>query len=172
MNPGTTLIIVFGIIGLLLYASQALKSSTKEHFAVVDESQLPTNAATSVGKLNPESIQSILGAFTTPDLLTDRPKTSLVTPPETALPVNRPPPVDHFVNKPTISDKQGEGLMKPQPQEASPNDERANTQAVVPPPRVITKIRKVYVPAKCPPMPDLRDYVRKDSIPCYGCNLK
>jgi hypothetical protein len=46
MNPGTTLIIVFGIIGLLLYASLALKSVTKENFAVVDESQLPTNAAT------------------------------------------------------------------------------------------------------------------------------
>jgi len=172
MNPGTTLIIVFGIIGLLLYASQALKSVTKENFAVVDESQLPTNASTAVSKLNAESLQSIFGAFSTPDLLTDRPKTSLVTPPETALPVNRPPPVDHFVNKPTISDKQGEELMKPSPQEASPIDHRANIQSIVPPPRVITKIRKVYVPGKCPPMPDLRDYVRKDSIPCYGCNLK
>jgi len=171
MNPGTTLIIVFGIIGLLLYASLALKSVTKENFAVVDESQLPTNAATAVSKLNPESLQSILGAFTTPDLLTDRPKTLLVTPPTTALPVNSPP-IDPFVNKPTISDKQGEELMKPPSQEASPNDRRANMQATVPPPRVITKIRKVYVPGKCPPMPDLRDYVRKDSIPCYGCNLK
>ena len=24
----------------------------------------------------------------------------------------------------------------------------------------------------CPPVPDLSDYVRKDSIPCWGCSLK
>jgi hypothetical protein len=33
-------------------------------------------------------------------------------------------------------------------------------------------VRKIYVPKVCPPVPDLSDYIRKDSIPCYGCNLK
>ena len=46
-----------------------------------------------------------------------------------------------------------------------------------PPPRVIEKI----VPRKCPPQrmcppqqqcPDMSGYIRKDSIPCWGCKLK
>lgn len=168
MNPGATLIIVFGIIGLLLYASQALKSVTKEHFAVVDESQLSTKASTAMGGLDPASIQSILGAFTTPDLQTDRPTTSPVRAPVTALPVNKPAP-EPVLNERTISDVQGEQIVKPSARNVNANDNRKPYQAA---PRVITKIKKVYLPRKCPPVPDLSDYIRKDSIPCYGCNLK
>jgi hypothetical protein len=32
-----------------------------------------------------------------------------------------------------------------------------------------------YIKEKCPPAPkcpDMRDYIRKDSIPCWGCKLK
>lgn len=45
--------------------------------------------------------------------------------------------------------------------------------------RIIEKI--VKVPRRCPPQrkcppqqqcPDMRDYIRKDSIPCWGCKLK
>lgn len=40
-----------------------------------------------------------------------------------------------------------------------------------------TIIKYVEVPAKCPPQPklkcpDMRDYIRKDSIPCWACKLK
>jgi hypothetical protein len=41
-----------------------------------------------------------------------------------------------------------------------------------------TVIKYVEVPAKCPPpppqpkCPDMRDYIRKDSIPCWACKLK
>jgi hypothetical protein len=34
------------------------------------------------------------------------------------------------------------------------------------------KTKVVYVPQKCPPMPDMSLYIRKDAIPCWGCNLK
>ena len=34
------------------------------------------------------------------------------------------------------------------------------------------KRRVVYKKAECPPMPDMSQYIRKDSIPCWGCNLK
>jgi hypothetical protein len=37
-------------------------------------------------------------------------------------------------------------------------------------PKVKTKI--VYVNTKCPPPPDMSQYIRKDSIPCWGCNLR
>jgi len=38
--------------------------------------------------------------------------------------------------------------------------------------RTKVKTKVVYVPQKCPPMPDMSLYIRKDSIPCWGCNLK
>ena len=34
------------------------------------------------------------------------------------------------------------------------------------------KRRAIYKKAECPPMPDMSQYIRKDSIPCWGCNLK
>ena len=34
------------------------------------------------------------------------------------------------------------------------------------------KTRIVYVNTKCPPPPDMSQYIRKDSIPCWGCNLR
>jgi len=42
------------------------------------------------------------------------------------------------------------------------------TLPVAPVPKVITKVVKVKVPNHCP---DMTDYIRKDSIPCWGCKL-
>jgi hypothetical protein len=42
------------------------------------------------------------------------------------------------------------------------------TIPVVPVPKVITKVVKVKVPNHCP---DMTDYIRKDSIPCWACKL-
>jgi hypothetical protein len=47
--------------------------------------------------------------------------------------------------------------------------------------RIIEREKIVKVPRRCPPQrkcppqqqcPDMRDYIRKDSIPCWGCKLK
>lgn len=77
MNPGTTIIILLGIIGLLLYASQAFKE-TKEGFALVGEDQLSTKTKDAMDELKQGTMnfQSLFGAFATPDLNEQKPITS------------------------------------------------------------------------------------------------
>jgi hypothetical protein len=42
-----------------------------------------------------------------------------------------------------------------------------------PAPEVHREIIVVQAPApRCPNCPDMRDYIRKDSIPCWGCSLR
>lgn len=177
MNPGTILLVVLGIIGLVLYAGAAFKK-TKENFVAINDTELPLN------NFSAENIQSLLGAFSTPDLVPNRPRASLAStiepkapvpnaaPPATALPVRRPPP-EPKLEQTTESDKQGALIKKPSAAKAKPVEPKKKFFQPAPPiqtPRTITK--KVYVPRACPPVPDLSEYVRKDSIPCFGCNLK
>lgn len=80
--------------------------------------------------------------------------------------------------------KQGEAFKKTVPK-APEESEKCPPPRVIeklvprrcPPPRVIEKL----VPRKCPPQrmcppqqqcPDMSGYIRKDSIPCWGCKLK
>lgn len=190
MNPGTILIIVVGVIGLVLYATYSLKKTVKEHFAVVDEEQLSDKALQAMKELN-TSASSLDSLFKTPDLtmngpssgnLSDLFKTNLSAtvppntapsmttgqPPKTALPVIAPPPAPIQSEK-TISDEQGAELKRPQKSaRVAPSNPKAKTLA----PKIVYKTKKVYIKSKCPPQPDLSEYVKKDSIPCYGCNLK
>jgi hypothetical protein len=248
MNPGTTIIILLGIIGLLLYASQALKVKTKEGFALVDEEQISSKSKEAMDDLKQGTLnfQSLLGAFSTPDLNTDpkaptiglggpsiselvaskekgptnelmpsikapepNPNSPLPPPPTTALPLSAPaslltPPAPASTQ--TLSDSQGITLLKPAPPSAPPAAAAPSAPSVssiaatagstkdkiepmetiassttlasdtpvrTPLTRTRTKVRTkvVYVPRKCPTV-DLSQYVRKDAIPCWGCNLK
>lgn len=196
MNPGTILIIVVGVIGLALYATYSLKRTVKEHFAVVDEEQLSNKALEAMKNLN-TSASSLDSIFKTPDLSMTAPDSSALSdlfkttlpdttqqraspksvlsissqqpvPPKTALPVIAPPPAPIQSPK-TISDEQGAELKRPQKSSrVAPSNPKAKTLA----PKIIYKTKKVYIKSKCPPQPDLSEYVKKDSIPCYGCNLK
>jgi Tfp pilus assembly protein PilV len=209
MNPGTILIIVVGVIGLVLYATYSLKRTVKEHFAVVDEEQLSNKALEAMKNLN-TSASSLDSIFKTPDLsmtapdssnLSDLFKTTLPdttnqrappksvlsmssqqppktassissqqpVPPKTALPMIAPPPPAPIESTNTISDEQGVELKRPQKSSrVEPSNPTVKTLA----PKIIYKTKKVYVKSKCPPQPDLSEYVKKDSIPCYGCNLQ
>ena len=75
-----------------------------------------------------------------------------------------PAPAPIKVKPITISDMQGSIL----PRLREPIREKYSSYK-----RKKAKKRKVvYVKGECPPMPDMRQYIRKDSIPCWGCNLK
>lgn len=194
MNPGTILIIVVGVIGLVLYATYSLKRTVKEHFAVVDEDQLSNKALLAMQNLD-TSASGLDSIFKTPDVTMKGPDTSNLSdlfkttapsvsqqppksvlsmtsqqpaPPKTALPVIAPPPTPIQSEK-TISDEQGTELKRPQTNSVpEPSNPKAKKLA----PKIVYRTKKVYVKSKCPPQPDLSEYVKKDSIPCYGCNLK
>jgi hypothetical protein len=238
MNPGTVLFIVLGLIGLLIYISKALKPSSLENFAVIDESQISNKGKEGLDKLKDGTLnfESLFSAFSTPDVNLDVPSRfsngtapsvadfaklkkpqmdflnmneslpnplpvqpsistlptenlgrapQVVTPKPVivnktpALPVltpasliTMPNQVSLEVAQPqppmTISDMQG-SIYKPA---AEPfGDQKKDKQNK---PRTITKTKTkvIYVPNKCPKMPDMSQYIRKDSIPCWGCNLK
>lgn len=262
MNPGTTILILLGIIGLLLYASKALSVSKTEGFSPVDESQISTVGSTALNSLmeGTNGLNVLLSAFGTPDIdgpppiaggpslseittgtqppplppkaadtlappvekvpapLPPAPEVSAALPPPaaalpplaaevpiaqpavpsptpvlstatlptTALPVNAPPSVlgaGQSLPSPTTSDLQGTGLMTatqpiaaPAPMVATPLEVNMPVNT---PPAVNQTLSDVQgtslMKAKaltCPPMPDMSQYVRKDQIPCWGCNLK
>jgi hypothetical protein len=74
MNPGTTLFIVLGLIGLLLYISKAIQPSkkvdVKENFSVVDEDQISNKGRDALAefKAQADGFGSLFGAFSTPDI--------------------------------------------------------------------------------------------------------
>ena len=206
MNPGTIIIIIIGIIGLLIYATK--KRNIEEKFAVLDHTELPTKSSSIMEDLK-KNTSGLFSLFATPDLATPQPinmggpsledlkkynesksepnkdnvqqnnfpttlgpvqdgiKAPDILPvPETALPVMEPPLINNNQLPPTISDEQGKIYQTPKPIPISFD----NTYAKPKQEKIITKI--VYVPQKCPPMPDMSKYIRKDAIPCWGCNLK
>ena len=102
MNPGTTIIIVLGIIGLLLYASKALKATVTENFALVSDDQISTKGSDAMADLKTGalSMQSLFSAFGTPDMLKEPPAT--MGPPIGGLGMGGPSPADFTeFNKPT-----------------------------------------------------------------------
>jgi len=101
MNPGTTIIIVLGIIGLLLYASKALKATVTENFALVSDDQISSKGSDAMADLKTGalSMQSLFSAFGTPDMLKDPPTS--VGPPIGGLGMGGPSPADFTeFNKP------------------------------------------------------------------------
>jgi len=84
---------------------------------------------------------------------------SLITMPDNGAPLTQSTPAPI-----TISDVQGTVLKK----SAEPFQEERSYKNKKP--KRKTKI--VYMPSQCPKMPDMSQYIRKDSIPCWGCNLK
>jgi hypothetical protein len=284
MNPGTTILILLGIIGLLLYASKALKEGRVEGFALVDESQISNKGKEALADLKEGTmnLESLFGAFSTPDLNKENslaspyggpaindfmskpaggsellplggppapnPLSPLPPPPlpSTALPVNTPASAllsTKPIETKTTSDLQGAALQKAKESDKAPaasissiaatagsvseamtSGEAASnavdtaakaageTGVALPRPprkegavmeyrrrgssirddskyrrkpvsrRAMSKpsmkghipVRKevVYLPRKCPPVPDMTQYIRKDQIPCWGCNLK
>lgn len=146
MNPGTTMFIVVGIIGLLMYALKALTKGS-EGFMSLDA----YNAVNSLFEA-PVSVQSVAvpekGSAQFKEALVNirtGPMASYTV--EHAVPLaTAVPPMGQAL---TISDKQGAELQK------------ARMEPFANP-----------VQKPCPKMPDMSLYVRKDQIPCWGCTLR
>lgn len=144
MNPGTTMFIVVGIIGLLMYA---LKALGKEGFASLDG----YNAVNSlfVAPVSSEDAVPEKGSAQFQEALVNIRVASAE--PQSSYTVENAVPETMAVGEAlTISDKQGAELQK------------ARMEPFANP----TKVKP------CPPMPDMSLYVRKDQIPCWGCSLK
>ena len=237
MNPGTVLFIVLGFIGLLIYISKALKPSSLENFAVIDESSISNRGKEGLSRLQDGTLnlESLIGAISTPAISMSNstsfgggsgpsvsdfakinrpveppapvfsnvqfdkanmgsanlpPKQELISGQQPvmnkapALPALTPasfinmqetqgqqtqPVIQEQIQEPmTVSDTQGTLLTKsPLPFEAqkSKQIEKHNK-------RKKQKTKVVYMKNECPKLPDMSLYIRKDSIPCWGCNLK
>jgi hypothetical protein len=193
MNPGTTLFIVIGVIGLMLYLLKALRVPLKENFTSEMNGLINNNQ---IADLN-----SLLSTFGTPDLtkpvqpvdinamnnlstvVNPEPSPSLSisasVPAATAIPapsdnvqMQAPviPNVSNFVGEPkTVSDLQGAA------QKEAFETEQGFRSALDPKKMPMTtnkSKRRKRIVKKCPPMPDMSLYIRKDQIPCWGCVLK
>lgn len=212
MNPGTLLFIVLGIVGLIIYISKAIKTKLKENFTVIDESQISNKGKDGLQSLKDGTLnfESLLGAFSTPDVNLDR---SLNTSPSISdfvkfkaggskiqeAPVLSPPlktpattlnpyeisnkitlPPVLTPSLPVLTPASIINMSNDKPTKASPAITISDIQGtLIPKSTEPFKEKKqkpkntiVYVPRKCPPMPDMSQYIRKDSIPCWGCNLK
>ena len=143
MNPGTTMFIVVGIIGMLLYALKALQNGDNEGFASLDGYNAvnslfvaPVKAAASEeasSKANAQFQEALVNIRVAPAIQPSYTVAQATT-----------------GESLTISDKQGAELQKAR------MEPFANPIQVKP----------------CPQMPDMSLYVRKDQIPCWGCTLK
>jgi hypothetical protein len=238
MNPGTTLFIVIGIIGLLVYISKALKPSLYEKFTILGQDDVSNKGKEALSNLQngTTDFEVLMNAFSTPDLnmistnklpmgsenpkLSDFKKKVEMTqlPPVSTenMPVSNTIPLREpasllTMNSPenkktpiTLSDSQGltvqnnqSGFNNQTQPDLEPNNTPSFSTSSIPIARTFnqstnTKSREnaaalkkkqspgytpkrekiVYVKEKCPPMPDMSLYIRKDSIPCWGCNLK
>jgi hypothetical protein len=244
MNPGTVLFIVLGLIGLLIYISKALKPSSLENFAVIDESSISNKGKEGLDRLKEGnlSLESLIGAISTPAVninnttgfggglgpsISDfasfnKPASAPnptfteaqfdkanIAPTPTPLPViqqtpqplNQPPVLNKAPALPpltpaslinmqpaqplvlgqkaeiqepmTVSDTQGTLLSKPAlPFEKLKSRQLEKQARKKEERRKKPKTKIVYVKNECPRLPDMSQYIRKDSIPCWGCNLK
>lgn len=207
MNPGTTIIIIIGIVTFLLYLSKAFKPILKEKFQVLSDSEMTYRGPSKITEIaqNANDFNKLVSALRTPEFSEDtftkqtvkneRPATIIPkkTPiPEimkkvipvtesnvgSALPANTPasilnttptptpvPPPEPFVSNTSLSPDKT-------PQNNPPLVETKTPQNNAPLVETKTETKIVYVNTKCPPPPDMSQYIRKDSIPCWGCNLR
>ena len=191
MNPGTTIIIIIGIVTFLLYLSKAFKRTIKENFQVLSDTDITYKGSGKISEItkNAKEFNKMVSALKTPEFSRDIfpkntykneqptvivPTKNLIKDPiqkvipvtesnvGTALPINTPASI--LNNTPTKENNP--------PPEPFVSDTTLSPDKVIKhiEPRVETKI--VYVNTKCPPPPDMSQYIRKDSIPCWGCNLR
>ena len=197
MNPGTTLFIVIGVIGLMLYILKALRVSVKEAFTSEANGQI------SEGPLG--DINSLLSSFGTPDLsnnktpyITQTPDMTKISMPNVIAPEPTPSlsitaavpaataiptPSDHVNTQapiiPSIPMLEGKSQTLSDLQGVTQKKEAFETQKGFTEAldgrtkRTNSRRRKQKrIVKKCPPMPDMTLYIRKDQIPCWGCVLK
>lgn len=139
----------------------------------------PVNMAGDIQPQNLSPVAPTVSPTVTPIVINKAPAlppltpASLITMPNTPLPVQGSPQiqVEPVVQpKPiTISDAQGASFKK----SAEPFEEQRDEQRERRNKRYRRhKSKIVYVEKDCPKLPDMSLYIRKDSIPCWGCNLK
>jgi len=222
MNPGTTIIIIIGIITFLLYLSKALKPHTIEKFQVMGIDEMRYKAPSNLTDFtnNTKDFNKLISNFSTPDFNDDRlsqyllkrdknpmtnpiatpmttPMTNPITPPMTnQITTPKTNPVANLVANPvpksvsnvipttnsnvgtTLPANTPASVLKETPAPIGTSPEPIITRSSLSPDNTIRKkdVKKetkiVYVKAECPPMPDMSQYIRKDSIPCWGCNLR
>jgi len=196
MNPGTTIIIIIGIISFLLYLSKAFKQPIKERFQVMGDDDIKYRSDGNIFELtkNTQDFNKLISSFKTPDFDLDRPIgnfkpntiptpiTNAVSPTKTIeKPVVMPTKITNTI--PTTVSNVGTTLPanvpssllnSETPVETTPPPEPFVSKSSLSPDNTEEKPKQkiVYVPRKCPPMPDMSQYIRKDSIPCWGCNLR
>ena len=241
MNPGTTLFIIIGVIGLLLYVVKAIHEGTGEAVKAIkaikgikaikaikgikgikgveaDKAVETVKAVESFTSFEQNGvlsspplgdINSLMNAFGTPDISNSSNSmvnalTNISTPPTLAPPMPSlsisasipsltaiPAPSDtiHIQapiipsvaeglnslapsligNAQTISDTQGSILSNNKRTEAfAANDITSELLKG----KKKKSIRHTHHVKKCPPVPDMSLYIRKDQIPCWGCVLK
>jgi hypothetical protein len=189
MNPGTTIFIVVGIIGLMLYALKALKApleaftgspfedanSLSDLFSTPDITNENGITSNMINVDYPNLLQNLPFRNTEPlpqrDFLSEtvtNPQVSIMPSPLDYAPTQAPvipqlsnPPVNPSQ---TISDQQGASLQK----ETFEVNKNLAEALDGPQKRKKNNIKKT----RCPAMPDMSLYIRKDQIPCWGCVLK
>jgi hypothetical protein len=146
MNPGTTMFIVVGIIGLLMYALKAVRSGSNggsEGFASLDGYNAVNSLFVAPVKAAASEDASSKASAQFQEALVNIRVAPAIQPSYTVMQATTGESL-------TISDKQGAELQK------------ARTEPFANPIQV----------KPCPQMPDMSLYVRKDQIPCWGCTLK
>ena len=187
MNPGTTLFIAIGIIGLMLYVLKAIRPSLKESFTSSDGTTdintflkafgTPDVTAPSLLNINTPEIAAVNTANIENPQPTPSLSISAALPALTAIPapsdnVQTPAPIIPEISKSegpskTISDLQGANQKNEAFETQKSFTEAMNGKPIKKP------LQKKKCPVKkCPPMPDMSLYIRKDQIPCWGCVLK
>ena len=129
------------VAGVLYTAPKYILDKAKEGFDALNGQQI-TELRTLLGTPNYE--ESSKGVRTVPDHINDGSSDSV---PDTAA----------TENCKSLSDRQGTLLNAKKEQRDCPK------------PTVIYKTQTQYVPAPAKECPDLRDFIRKDQIPCWNC---
>jgi hypothetical protein len=205
MNPGTTLFIIIGIIGLLLYTLKALKPVQKEFFTSPTQptEDMLTNYKNILSAIDTPDFDDEPSTFKMPSLLplsNNNLKTSenltstsnitsitsknivpsasdvvkehapILDIPVKVAPIQKKEPTSDMKNSApqTISDKQGYEMNKIKDEiiQTKPTINMIKKKKVV---QSNSSNKKNKTSKKCPPMPDMSLYIRKDQIPCWGC---
>ena len=198
MNPGTTLFIIIGLIGLMLYALKAIKLSNplQKRLEVLKEGFA---SEVNLDNIDPHDYDSLAKALGFPDSDTTNPSLAIHTVDIKMMPNSQVPPHNHVQphshiplnshvspipeikhqnptgTPQTISDYQGlESAAAAAAFTASKKKREAKQlkQSMIKALNNDTTTEDNEIKSKCPPMPDMSLYIRRDQIPCWGCNLK
>jgi hypothetical protein len=173
MNGKLIFWIIVGLLGALLYISPSFFVQRMEGFATAPAATTEPVPAPAADEEN--IIANLERLLDSPDMLaTPTPAPTMIEasglkaqPQEYETTSVVPAPAKASAADAKASDvlKQGAAFLETKP---------AISTAPAP---VIIQREIVHVPTKCPPppscpaCPDMRDYIRKDSIPCWACKL-